>query len=108
MEEPLNDVIFSLLYPGALRSEWRNILGVIGDVRRACHFHVDVVCGCLRNLQHVSPDVIDRFKLDGILFALGVAFFHIKAGWQPKPGLHVGAPGVEVVVLADVLFRASE
>ena len=72
------------------------------------HFHFDVLGGANRHLQHIPPNVVDGLELDGVFFTLFVALFHVEGGRQPEAFLHIGAPGIEMVVLADVFFRTGK
>ena len=75
------------------------------DVGGADDFDGGVLGLRRRNLEDVAPDVVDGLELEGAGDALGVALFDVEGGGQPEVGLDVGAPAVEVVVLADGLLR---
>jgi len=52
--------------------------------------------------------VIDRLELEGASDALGIALFNIEGGGEPEVRLDIGAPAVEVVVLAVIFLAACE
>src|ERR1700721_3635335 len=49
-----------------------------------------------------------RFEIEGAGDAPWVALFHVERGWEPEVRLNVGAPAVQTVEPAVILFRASE
>ncbi len=107
LEEPLDDVVLSLLHPGALCAERADVLRVVADVGGADDIERGVLGLRRRNLQNIAPDVIDRLELQGAGDALGIALFHVEGGRQPEVGLHVRAPAVEVVELLRESFSVA-
>src|SRR5271156_522365 len=76
LEKTLDDVVFCLLNPSALRTKRADILRVIADVSSA--HDID---GCVfrlrwRNLQHITPDVINSFELECARDALRIALLN--------------------------------
>ena len=55
LEEPLDDVVFSLLNPGALRAERADVLSIVADVGCADDVKRGVLGFLRRNLQRHSP-----------------------------------------------------
>ena len=108
LEEALNDVVLSLLNPGALGAEWAYVLRVVTDVGGADDIHGGVGRLRRRNLEDIAPDVIDGLECEGSGDALGVAFLNIERGRKPEIGLDVRAPAIEVIELFDVFFTARE
>ena len=105
LEEALDDVVLSLLDPGALGSERAYILGVVADVGGADDIEGGVGGIGWGNLEDVAPDVVDGLELEGAGDALGVALLNIEGGGEPEIGLDVGAPAIEVVELLVSPFR---
>ncbi len=108
LEEALDDVVLGLLDPGALGSKGADILGVVADVGGSDDIEGGVLGLLGGNLEGIAPDVVNRLELEGAGGAVGVALFDIEGGGEPDVGLDVGAPAVEVIVLALIFFAAGE
>ena len=108
LEETLHDVVFRLLDPCALGAQRADVGGVVADVGRADDIHRGVLRLWWRDLQHIAPDVVDRFELQSARGALRVALFYVEGGRQPEVRLYVRAPAVEVVVLAHIPSRCRK
>ena len=84
--EALDDVVFGLLDPLALRAERADVVGggVLGLVDCADDFEAGLVGFGGGNLQLVAPDVVDGLELEDVRGRLGVGFFGVEGGGQPQ------------------------
>ncbi len=108
LEEAVDDVVFSLLDPGALGAERAYILCIIADVGGSDDIEGGVLGLLGGDFEDVTPDVVDGLELEGAGDALGIALLNVEGGGQPEVGLDVGAPAVEVVELLVILLLSGE
>ena len=105
--EALDDVVLSLLNPLALGAERAEVAVLLAFVGGTFDFEVGLILFLGGNLQRVAPDLVDGLELQAVRGALGVGFFDVGGGGEPEAILHVGADGVEVEVLVDVVLLAA-